>query len=64
MLNETDKEFRERILYTNKIRAIMDFLEIPCNTNFSVLTTDLYDILMDEEKFKKLATKLKLKAFW
>jgi hypothetical protein len=49
----------------------MEFLDIPCNKSAiahhvppTVYATDLYDILMDEEKLRVLVTKLRNKAFW
>ena len=55
----------------HKAAETMEFLDIPCNTggiNFnmppSVYATDLYDILMDQEKLRVLVAKLRNKAFW
>ncbi|HET8792654.1 MAG TPA: hypothetical protein VFM31_02585 [Nitrososphaeraceae archaeon] len=44
-------------------RELMEFLEIPVSSG-KVNITNLYDVLMDEEKLRLLASKLKLKAFW
>lgn len=44
---------------------LMQFLEIPVSTySGTVCSKDLYDIMMDEEKLKKIVSKLKCKAFW
>ena len=44
-------------------RELMEFLEIPVSSG-KVNITNLYDVLMDEEKLRLLSSKLKLKAFW
>lgn len=50
----------------SKIKDVMKMLEIPyyVNGEDSVRITDLYDILMDDDKFKKIISKLKMKEFW
>lgn len=51
----------------SKSKELMKFLEIKYGINSSedsVKITDLYDILMNEEKLHKLISKLKLKVFW
>jgi hypothetical protein len=62
-LDETDKEFAERIIPMKKYHDVMDILEIP-QGHGTVHIKDLYDIFMDEEKFNKLVSKIRLKAFW
>lgn len=51
-----------------KAQSLMEFLDLPVIDSFgkwsSVYSHDLYDIFTDEEKLKKLVSKLKLKAFW
>lgn len=48
-----------------KIYKIMtEVLGIPMDTQFSLLSADLYDIFMDDEKFEELVSKVKNKAFW
>ena len=41
------------------------YIDMPGFDEFAnVYSTNLYDILMDEEKLRVLVAKLKLKAFW
>ena len=51
----------------NAIKLIK-FLEIPYEEAYyyekHISATDLYDILMDEEKLRVLVSKLRNKAFW
>lgn len=52
-----------------KAEDLIDELEVPYSKDafgawVVVYAHDLYDILTDEEKLKKLVSKLKLKAFW
>ena len=57
-----------------EVSRLLTWLEIPFEEirhypggiidNGCVSAYDLYDILMDDKKFKALAYKLKLKAFW
>jgi len=67
MLNETDKQYAERILsHNDKYKKALDLckmLDIPHSLN-NIYIVDLYDILMDEEKLRVLVSKLRNKAFW
>jgi hypothetical protein len=66
------KKDAERIVEYKRAIALMKVLDIPCNKYSlpsyhippTIYATDLYDILMDEEKLQALISKLKLKAFW
>ena len=64
------KKDAERLVKYKRAIALMEILDIPCNKWPAahippiVEATDLYDILMDEEKLQILVSKLKLKAFW
>jgi hypothetical protein len=60
-VNYVSSEHLEKI---EKAKKLMVFLEIPIDYSNSVSIDKLYDIIMDEEKLKKLVSKLKLKAFW
>jgi len=73
--DETDKKFAERIAIIHdkwkKAEDLCKMLDIPFYAytkpepeEGKIKVTDLYDILMDEEKLKVLVSKLKLKAFW
>jgi hypothetical protein len=67
LTDETEEKVR-------KSKALMNILDIPYldktvyNTTTddfaNVCATDLYDILMDEEKLRVLVSKLRNKAFW
>jgi len=66
------KKDAERLVEYKRAIALMKVLDIPCNKYSlpsdhippTIYATDLYDILMDEEKLQALISKLKLKAFW
>lgn len=65
------KQDAERLIEYKRAIALMKILDIPCNRCLpsdhippTIYATDLYDILMDEEKLQALVSKLKLKAFW
>lgn len=48
-----------------KIAKIMrEVLNIPMDTEYSILSSELYNIFMDDEKCEALISKLKNKAFW
>jgi len=45
-------------------QVIKSVLGIPMNTEYSILSSELYNIFMDDEKCEALISKLKNKAFW
>ena len=47
-----------------KIAQVIKDLGIPMDTEYSILSSELYDIFMDDEKCEALISKLKNKAFW
>ena len=58
-----------RIKNLEKTTRLMEVLGIPTHGDewgywSDVYAVDLYDILMDEEKFKALVSKVRNKAFW
>lgn len=61
---DSEKIFQERLAKQRKAEQILQILDIPMNTKFSVLSVVLVDILMDEEKMKEINSKLNCKAFW
>jgi hypothetical protein len=49
----------------SKARELMKLLDIPIDKYSSEINiTTLYEILMDEEKFAKIVSVMKNKAFW
>ena len=59
------KELQEVQKKQDSAKKVLDVLGIPCGGYpLNVNGVKLVEILMDEEKFKELSSKLKLKAFW
>lgn len=62
---ENERKQHEANERRQKIHKIMtEVLEIPMDTQYSILSSELYDIFMDDEKCEALIAKLKNKAFW
>jgi len=64
MSTTTSEQIAEENELREKRKSIMLILGIPLHTQYSVLTKDLCDIFLDDDKCKELITKLKNKAFW
>jgi hypothetical protein len=66
------EEKNEQERHIQKLRNAIDLMKIlgistvneARNSYAYVSVLDLYDILMDDKKYKDLISKLKLKAFW
>jgi SMC interacting uncharacterized protein involved in chromosome segregation len=62
---ENDRKQHEANEKRKKIHQIMtEVLGIPMDTQYSIHSSDLYNIFMDDEKCEALISKLKNKAFW
>lgn len=62
---ENERRQREENERRQRIHKIMtEVLEIPMDTQYSILSSELYDIFMDDEKCEALISKLRNKAFW
>ena len=58
-MSSSDGEKRERA------NQLMELLSIPVSNYSGMIdVVELYDVLMDDMKFQKLATLIKNKAFW
>lgn len=57
------REAQERAEKQKKIKSILDNLKIP-HVGINIDGEKLVEILMDDEKFQELCSRVKLKVFW
>jgi hypothetical protein len=63
-IEDAQAHFESWMEASDKASELVKFLEIPLEDYNYINKVDLYNIIMDDEKCKKLISKLKNKAFW